>query len=369
MSVRERLEARLRGEAALPPAGEALLRGASAIYGAAVRAHAGLVASGVMRAHAVGRPVVSVGNITAGGTGKTPLVRHLARALVARGFLPAILLRGYGVSPREPRLAFAEMWRATGDESALLAMWLRGVPVIACRSRRRAAKAALVMMPPIDLFLLDDAFQHHAIARDLDIVLIDATDPWGGGALLPSGRLREPRASIARAGVVVITRASQATDLDALRRQVHDLAPRAEIAAADAVPRAFLGRAGIERRGTSWIEGKEVLAVAGIRRPRAFEATLVSLGARVELAAFADHHPSTAADAAALELRAAGRPIVTTEKDAIRWPGEWPADLWVLETSVSFREGEEALLARVFALAASSRRRSQRSCTPPTPGA
>lgn len=346
-----RLERRIRDGAPAGRAAEFLLDGAAAVFGAAVAARAGLYASGIVRPARAARPVVSVGNLTVGGTGKTPLVHHLARVLLARGKLPAILIRGYGPSPRQPKLAFPDLWRAVGDEAALLASWLPGVPVIACRDRRLGARSALGLAPALDLFLLDDGFQHRRLARDLDIVLLDANDPWGGGRLLPAGRLREPREALARAHAVVITRCPEGRDLSGLLRDAARLAPRAAVAACEEAAIGLYELRTAVRRPLEALAGRDVLAVAGIGSPAAFAESLTRLGARVELAAFRDHHVYTGAEIDALAARAAGRLIVTTEKDAIRWPGDRPADPWVLRSALRFREGERALIEAVLGLA------------------
>ncbi len=364
-----RLEERIRDGVRADPLTEGILAAAAAVFRAGVSARAGLYACGLLRAERAAVPVVSVGNLTVGGTGKTPFVRYLARALLARGRLPSILLRGYGPSPRQPKLAFPGIWRSVGDEAALLASWLPGVPVVACRNRRRGARAALTLAPMLDLLLLDDGFQHRRLARDLDIVLLDASDPWGGGRLFPAGRLREPPAALARAQAVVITRAGAAKDLESLRRDVQRLAPGALLAVAEDIAIGILGHSTGERRSLEWLSGREILAVAAIGRPAAFAASLERLGARVELAAFRDHHEYTGQEVDGLVSRARGRVIVTTEKDAIRWPGDRPADLWVLQSALGFREGERALIEAVLALASGSTRpRSRRSCRAGTPG-
>jgi tetraacyldisaccharide 4'-kinase len=328
----------------------------SVAFGLGVTVRSLLYEARVLPVERAARPVVSIGNLTVGGTGKTPFVRHLTRALLRHGLLAGILIRGHGVSPRVPKLAQAASWRDVGDEAALLARWLPGVPVLACRDRARAARRLLRALAAVDLFVLDDGFQHRRLARDLDIVLLDASNPWGGGRLLPAGLLRERPESLARSDIVVLTRAGMSRDIGALGAEVVRLAPSALIAVVEDVPQGIARADGSARRPLSWLAGLEVLAVAGIGRPAAFEHTLRGLGASVELLAFPDHHPYEDEDARRLLERARGRIIVTTEKDAVRWPEGWPGDPWVLESGLRFREGEESLIRRVLDAAASSRR-------------
>jgi tetraacyldisaccharide 4'-kinase len=196
-------------------------------YGAAGEARRALYRAGVLTVERVAAPVVSVGNITAGGTGKTPLVEWLARAAAGEGRRVCVLTRGYGredagrrvvVSDGERVLAGA---REGGDEPRLLAESLRGlgVAVVSDANRVAAARWALENLRS-DVFILDDGFQHLRIARDLNILTLDATDPWGGGRQLPHGRLREPLGEMRRADLIVVTRAE-------LVGQVEDLCARA----------------------------------------------------------------------------------------------------------------------------------------------
>ncbi len=197
------------------PPGERPRRAGRALRRRRRRPPLALYRRGLLPVRRAARPVLSVGNVAAGGTGKTPFVRWLAGELVARGRRPSILTRGYGrasrgtvvVSDGAGALASA---RDAGDEPALLARALPTVPIVAEANRSRGARRAEEIQPAIALHLLDDGFSHVALARDLDIVLLDATAPDAGGALLPAGRLREPLASLARADILVVTKTEQA---------------------------------------------------------------------------------------------------------------------------------------------------------------
>ncbi|MDQ1560208.1 MAG: tetraacyldisaccharide 4-kinase [Pyrinomonadaceae bacterium] len=199
-------------------------------YGAAGSARRALYRAGVLAVERVGAPVVSVGNITAGGTGKTPLVEWLARAAAQEGRRVCILTRGYGRADAGARVVVSDGERVLagvregGDEPRLLAESLRGlhVAVVSDANRVAAARWALENLRS-EVFILDDGFQHLRIARDLNILTLDATDPWGGGRQLPHGRLREPLGEMRRADLIVITRAELAGDVEDLRARAASL--------------------------------------------------------------------------------------------------------------------------------------------------
>lgn len=199
----------------------AVLRGAEPAYATLMRARNALYDRGILAKHELGRAAVSVGNLTAGGTGKTPFVRWLATRLRDEGIVPAVLLRGY-------RSAGAGGF---SDEAEMLRQQTRAI--VACGADRVATAArALAEHPEVNLFVLDDAFQHRRAARDLDIVLVNAADPFGYGHVHPRGLLREPLHGLSRAHAVVLTHADEADALDEIRRQVRAHNPAAPIYAA-----------------------------------------------------------------------------------------------------------------------------------------
>lgn len=177
-----------------PALARAALTGLSVPYAAAVACRNAAYDHGLLAAHAGGVPVVSVGNLTLGGTGKTPLVAWLARTWLERGLRPAIVSRGYGAARG-----------ARSDEAAELAIVLPDVPHVADRDRVAAVRRAAAQAA--EIVVVDDGFQHRRLARDLDILAVDATDPWGCGRLFPRGLLREPLSGVTRAHAVVLTRA------------------------------------------------------------------------------------------------------------------------------------------------------------------
>ena len=205
----------------------------------------------------------------------------------------------------------------------------------------RVAGAAKAVSGGADVLVMDDGFQHRRLWRDLDLVLLDATDPWGGGRLLPWGRLREPKEALGRAGVVLITRADQATPeaIRELRSEIVRLAPKALIAEAVHAP--------VDAEG---LKGLRVFAVCGIGNPGAFHRTLESFGATVAgMLAVQDHHPYSAADVEAVNASASGLPIVTTQKDWVKLEALPAASGWkVLKIRLEMREGREALEERII---------------------
>lgn len=297
----------------------------AALYGAGVSLRLALYRRGLLAVRRASRPVVSIGNVAAGGTGKTPLVRWLAGELIRRGRRPSILTRGYGRSSRgtvvvsDGRGALAPV-AASGDEPALLARALPSVPIVADARRVVAAERAEALGTPIDLHLLDDGFSHVALARDVDVVLLDATDPDGGGGLLPVGLLREPLDALARADLVVVTKTEQADPARAL-----ELARRH----APGVPvfRARTEVLGVADRAGSRVDPADLpdgttVAVSGIARPEAFRATLAGMGiVPAGQLDFRDHEPYGPASLGRIEraLEECGATaVVTTEKDAVK---------------------------------------------------
>jgi tetraacyldisaccharide 4'-kinase len=335
-----------------PGAGAAAARlalaAASMPYGLAVAARNAAYDRGLMPMARVSAPVISVGNLTLGGTGKTPLVAWVARRLAAAGRRPAIVSRGYGARPGE-----------RSDEAAELGLVVPEALHVA--NRDRAAGCRTAIESGCDAAVLDDGFQHRRLHRDLDIVAVDATDPFGCGRLFPRGLLREPLAGVARADAVVLTRASA---VDAEQR----LAIRSALAAA-----------GGRRFEEAWMEAEHrpvavrladggtlpldalrqlpVVAFAGIGNPAAFRATLARLTAAVvEFVPFPDHHAYTPADFDRLATRATrsgAAMLVTTLKDLVKVPTGRSAELQVgaVEIAIEPLSGGEQVAALIEAAA------------------
>ncbi len=310
------------GRALLPPllAAEAAFRLGAAVRGA-------LYDRGVLRGERAGAPVVSIGNLAVGGAGKTPAAIAVGRRLLARGRRVAVLSRGYGASRTDARVV-CDGERLLlgadegGDEPVLIARRLPGVRVL-CGPRRADLARTAVEALGADALVLDDGFQHRALARDLDVVLLDAASPFGNGRLLPAGPNREPRSALRRAALVWISRVERGRPdtLESLRALAHDAVGREPVESRHApvdVVDGTLSRS----LGLGALRGRRVLLLAGVARPAGVRRTLESLGAEVAAEAlFADHHRFTPADLdAAFRAADAARcdAIVTTEKDAVR---------------------------------------------------
>ncbi len=320
----------------------------SAPFAAAANTRTWLYDRGCLATRRCGRPVVAVGNVTAGGTGKTPFVAWLVAATRAVGRRPGILARGYGPKPPGSSLS---------DEGTLLAELVGAdVPQVEDPVRVRGAATLLAAHPEVDLVVLDDGFQHRALARDVDVVLVDATAPFGGGHFLPRGLLRESPRALARADVIVLTRTDAVTAevLATLRARVAALAPRAEVALACTRATGLVAPDGT-RRPLATLAGAAVVAWSGIGNPAAFERTLEAAGARVVARRrAADHHrPTPAAVAAVLAdaARAGAGFVVVTRKDLVKLRGLAPSapGLLALDVETDVFEGREALLRRVAA--------------------
>lgn len=286
------------GLAAVEPAYRGMIAGRNRLFDAGWR-----------EVHRLARPTISVGNLTAGGTGKTPMVAMLCRHLQASGHQPAILTRGY----------------ATGDEPALLAAELGpSVPIGASPDRITAAGQVMAQRPDVDVFVLDDGFQRRQLHRDLDLVLIDATCPFGFDHVLPRGLLREPPGALRRADAVLVTRADQVTP--------------AALAEIDAAITRHHGRPPVTHAAHRWngwrsngdgalsldaLAGQAIAAAVGIGNPTAFRRTLEQhVGSIAAFIVFPDHHdytPAALRELAETAVQAGAQALVTTEKDHIKW--------------------------------------------------
>jgi tetraacyldisaccharide 4'-kinase len=287
----------------------------ASLYGLAWEARRRGYASGLLRPRRVPAPVVSVGNLTVGGTGKTTLTLHLARAARAAGRNVAIVCRRYRQGPG-----------GRSDEEILFRQAM-GEGVFAGSHKLRLAQAAA--RAGHDLILVDDGFSHWPLRRDLDLVLLDATDLWGGGALLPQGRLREPRRALQRAQWLILTRVPPGTVDAAQVAETMKYAPAARIAA---------GRhrvAGLRRLdGAAVVPTGRVRVVTGTGNPGAVRDSAREAGLTVlDLAVYPDHHWFTTEEARREEeaARRDDAALLLTAKDAARWPGAASERVCVLE--------------------------------------
>ncbi|HZN03771.1 MAG TPA: tetraacyldisaccharide 4'-kinase [Candidatus Polarisedimenticolia bacterium] len=334
----------------LPPAARAALLLPSFLYAGAVWGRNRLYDAGLLPSARLPFPVVAIGNLTVGGSGKTPIASYLAGALLARGVAVAIASRGYGRTGAAPQLVsdgrrlLADA-RAAGDEPVLLARTHPGAAVAVAADRAAAARL-LPDLPRPRALLLDDAFQHRAVRRDVDLLLVDAKAPFGNGRILPLGPLREPVSGLRRADAVVVTR-GDGTCPAALREALERHHPNAPIFHASIVPSRLEGVAG-ESLSLDRLRGRPVFAFSGIAHPARFEADLLGLGAVLAgTRRFRDHHAYGAGDLAEIvtEARAAAaEALVTTAKDRVRLDGPLPAGappLLALGIEVSFPSGAD----------------------------
>ncbi len=290
--------------------------------------------------HRVKVPVLSVGNLTLGGTGKTPLVQWIANRQSHQGIRVAIVSRGYGASAD-----------GINDEALELQLALPGVPHQQNRDRVAAAQAA-IELHQAESIVLDDGFQHRRLARDLDIVLLDATEPFGFEHVFPRGTLREPLAGLARADVVVLSRADM-LDAEArcqVRERVARLAPEALWCEVVHGPAELINTCG-EKQPLSLLTGKQVAAFSAIGNPAGFRHTLATLDCQpVKWREFADHHRYTAADVESLTDWATETDLaICTRKDLVKFHetalGQVP--LWAVSVELQFLSGQQQLEAKI----------------------
>lgn len=304
----------------------------SAAFRFLLHAREKLYSSGVLSSLRLSHPVISIGNLTLGGTGKTPLVIALAEKLRDRGFHPVILSRGYRRTSREIMIVptagpIRGRWEDVGDEPYMMARRLGNVPVIVGADRYQAGLLA-ERKKLGDIFILDDGFQHRRLHRDLDIVTIDPVEWAAGEALLPGGRWREPKNAISRAHIACVQEIPGA-EIPSL--PIPSFTARTEIQGIykgdDLIPLETL-------------QGRPVVAFAGIAKPERFFATVESLGIRpVERVPFRDHHRFTPRDVQNM----GGKLRITTEKDAVRLLGLGVTDFLYLRISVNIPDFERLI--------------------------
>jgi tetraacyldisaccharide 4'-kinase len=346
----------------------------SLMYGAAVKLRAAAYRSGRLRSRKLPCKVISIGNITTGGTGKTPMTLYLAEWLHRSGWHTAVVSRGYKGGAEEKGGVVSDGKKillpsaAAGDEPYLLAAQLLSVavPVVVGRNRYEAGMLAVRHFKP-DVILLDDAFQHLQLSRDIDLVLLDGRRPFGNGYLVPRGTLREPVSALSRGDIFILTRAAEKDEkafVDRLHyivglRPVYTAAHKPVLsqwvpAAAHLRQKPTGARAA---PGLRSLRGRSVFGFAGIAGNDGFKETLTSLGCELAgFAGFADHHRYSTADVAAL-LQAAGRSgadlVCTTEKDYSRLAEHlpWSVDVAVIgiEMSLGSRQAafEKAVISRL----------------------
>ena len=316
----------------------AVLKGLSYVFAAVVGIRYLLYGWGLLRRYPLGIQVISIGNVTAGGTGKTPVTEIFARTLAAEGRRVAILSRGYRrkEAPWWQRLFTQVIEKplvvsdgkhvlldsATGgDEPYMLASNLPGVAVVVDRNRVKAGRYAIKRLG-CDTLILDDGFQYQKLKHSVEVVLVDATNPFGNGHMLPRGVLREPARNLKRADIIFLTKCRG--DVSAVKAEVRKYNATAEIVECNHTPRVLKDVWSREEFPLDWLKGKTVCTLSGIASPKGFENSLRHLGAKVVWCErYADHHRYDASEILYALNRSADMgadALVTTEKDAVRFP-------------------------------------------------
>lgn len=320
-------------------AGPSFLQPLAWLYGlvSGLRRHA--YARGWLKSLRAGKPVIVVGNLTVGGTGKTPLVAWLAEQLSASGLRVGIVSRGYGRSKREPESVHAESdWRDVGDEPMLLRQ-LTGCDTVVAQDRLAGARRLVAL--GVDVVIADDGLQHLRLARDCEVVVVDGARGFGNGRLLPAGPLREPAARVAMASVVVVNGVPEHASLMAGDGRLPPATLQMSLFGAEA--HRLDGLAGPQP--LEHFSGQRVHAVAGIGNPGRFFRDLRARGIDVIEHPFADHHPFAAADLTFSD----DLPVLMTQKDAVRCRSLGDARLWFVPVVARFGAAQGAeLLDRVI---------------------
>ncbi len=305
----------------------ALLAPAEAVYGAVIAVRGKLFDWRILPVTEFSVPVLSIGNLSVGGTGKTPVAAWFAGRLSERGASPAIVLRGYG-----------------SDEVIVHERLNAGIPVIADPDRVRGIREAIAR--GVDVVVLDDAFQHRRARRDGDVLLVNA-DAWTGKArLLPAGPWREPLRSARRATLVIITRKTADTSAVAdVKRALGHAAPQVPVAIVHLAPADLKSTATGQTLPLHALQGADLTAIAAIAEPQSFFKQLTELGAVVRPFSFPDHHAFTRAEARNLAAQANNSDfVVCTLKDAVKLESLWPAEagsLWYVSQRLRIEDGQE----------------------------
>ena len=329
------------------------------LYGTGVWIRNRLYALGIFRVRTLPCPIISVGNIIAGGTGKTPAVIAIAKHLQNADVRVAILLRGYKRHAREKITVVSDgkkvcvSPRESGDEAYMMARHLSNIPIIVGRQRYLAGQVALERFN-VDVLLLDDAYQHRQLARDLDILTVPATHPFGKPErLLPAGTLREPPTALRRTEIILLTHANAPDTSIYAKKAMERFAPNALVLESIHQPThlySLVPKDSGKSMGIAELKGKRLLGVCGIGNPETFVATLTRcFPESVELLAFPDHHVYTEVDTQQIlaAFRAAKADlIVTTQKDEhklVNLMEDQELPIVVLEVTLVITEEDERL--------------------------
>ena len=324
----------------------------SALYGLLTRARLIAYREGLLETSKLDAPVISIGNITTGGTGKTPLVEWVSRAIAAEGKRVCVLTRGYRRANPGKRLVVSDGQQIlagveeAGDEPLLLARKLKGLAAVVCDSDRWQAGNWAQKNLAVDAFVLDDGFQHFRLARNLDIVTIDATSPYGGANLLPYGQLREPLSAASRSDCIIITRSEFCDDLDELKRHLQSVSADRPIFISEMRAEGFrtIDALNVDLESIP----KAVAAFCGVGNPESFYAHLKRQQFTLTFThSYRDHHAYTQTDIDFLARQATqsgAKALVTTAKDAVKLESlNLRLPCFVLEIEIAIEEGANLL--------------------------
>lgn len=317
----------------------------SLLYDAVTRTRLSLYRRGTFHTTKLDRPVISIGNITTGGTGKTPLVEWVARTIASHGKKVCILTRGYGRKDPHLQVIVSDGYGVlaspaeAGDEPYLLATKLTGQAAVISSADRIAAGEEAIKDFGTECFVLDDGFQHLRLARDLNIVTIDATNPWGGGKLLPYGRLREAREGLSRADCVVITRCDQAGDVEGLLVEIARLIGGRPIFKSFMRPVRVVS---LKNAGETLAAPARVATFCAVGNPGSFFENVRQLGFEIGLQrSFPDHHVYSQAEIDSL-IREGADCLITTAKDAVKLRTlSFSVPCYVMEIEITIENAEE----------------------------
>lgn len=324
----------------------------SLIYGAAVKIRSALYRNRIFKTHRIAAPVISVGNITTGGTGKTPLVLWIARQLAERGQRVCVLTRGYGRKNSHERIVVSNGSQLVsdvehaGDEPLMMAEALRGLAIVVCDADRVSGANWVLNNLGADVFVLDDGFQNLRIDRDLDIVIIDATNPWGNGWLLPAGMLREPISSLSRADCIILTRAFD-PEYAGLNKSLKQKTAAPVLNSRMVIRRVRSLDSAENPLGVDSVRNQPIAAFCGIGNPNAFFEQLRGEGFDLRhTEAFRDHHKYSQADIDRLSQRVddGAQALITTAKDAVKLRSlRFTLPCYVAEIEIGISEADKLL--------------------------
>jgi len=318
----------------------------SILYDAVTRTRLSLYRRGTFHTTKLDRRVISIGNITTGGTGKTPLVEWVAKTIASHGKKVCILTRGYGRKDPHLQVIVSDGYGVlaspaeSGDEPYLLATKLTGQAAVISSADRIAAGEEAIKDFGTECFVLDDGFQHLRLARDLNIVTIDATNPWGGGRLLPYGRLRENPEGLSRADCVVITRCDQSNDVDELQAEIARLIGGRPIFRSQMRPVRVVS---LKNPSETLAPPATIAAFCAVGNPGSFFENLRRLGYEIALQrSFPDHHVYSQSEIDSLVKDAGTSTLITTAKDAVKLRAlAFAAPCYVMEIEIAIENAEE----------------------------